>query len=55
MGEVDAEVDAEKWMRVGGWRLENKDKSYEKKGVKRGRRRLVDGNQRMEIRVIIAG
>ena len=30
MGEVDAEVDAEKWMRVGGWRLENKDKSYER-------------------------
>ena len=34
MGEVDAEVDAEKWMRVGGWRLENKDKSYDKKELR---------------------
>ena len=34
MGEVDAKVDSEKWMRVGGWRLENKDKSYERKELR---------------------
>ena len=45
MGDMDAEVDAEKWIRVGGQRLENKDKSYDKKEL-----REEEGDWQMEIR-----